>query len=158
MRPVLRSLLLSVACAAVSMYCAEPQAQSPAQFPDKPIRFILGFAAGGPTDISVRALAAAGARQLGQPLVVSNLTGAGGTLAMAEIARSPADGYTISMTTTSECPCWRLYEFSFPVSYESECCIFYGFWITISSEVCACSCECHIPPEGSFLIDISESE
>lgn len=70
-------------------------------FPDKPIRFILGFAAGGPTDLSVRALAAAAARQLGQPLVVSNLTGAGGTLAMAELARSPADGYTISMTTTS---------------------------------------------------------
>jgi len=72
-----------------------------AQFPDKPVRFILGFAAGGPTDLSVRALAAASARQLGQTLVVSNLTGAGGTLAMAELARSPADGYTISMTTSS---------------------------------------------------------
>jgi tripartite-type tricarboxylate transporter receptor subunit TctC len=72
-----------------------------AQFPDKPIRFILGFAAGGPTDLSVRALAAAGAKQLGQPLVVSNMTRAGGTLAMAELARAPADGYTISMTTSS---------------------------------------------------------
>ena len=79
---------------------ASPAALSQS-FPDKPIRFILGFAAGGPTDLSVRALAAAAAKQLGQPLVVSNLTGAGGTLAMAELVRSPADGYTISMTTTS---------------------------------------------------------
>ena len=41
-----------------------------AQYPDKPIRFLLGFAAGGPTDLSTRALAAAGARILGQPMVV----------------------------------------------------------------------------------------
>jgi len=72
-----------------------------AQYPDRPIRFLLGFAAGGPTDLSTRALAAAGARILGQPMVVQNMPGAGGTLAMAEIARQPADGYTISMITTS---------------------------------------------------------
>jgi len=92
-----------VAClllAAASSAPAHAQ-QPPAQFPDKPIRFILGFAAGGPTDLSVRALAAAAGKQLGQPLVVSNMTGAGGTLAMAELVRSPADGHTISMTTSS---------------------------------------------------------
>ena len=94
----IRSLLL-VACAVMS---APAHSQVfPAQFPDRPIRFILGFAAGGPTDLSVRALAAAAAKQLGQPLVVSNLTGAGGTLANAELARSPADGYTIAMITSS---------------------------------------------------------
>jgi tripartite-type tricarboxylate transporter receptor subunit TctC len=94
----LRTLLL-IACAALS---APAHSQAfPAQFPDRPIRFILGFAAGGPTDLSVRALAAAGSRQLGQPMVVSNMTGAGGTLALAELARSPADGYTISMNTSS---------------------------------------------------------
>jgi len=91
-----RPLLLVIFLAAAA-FCAPVQAQ----FPDKPIRFILGFAAGGPTDLSVRALAAAGARQLGQPMVVSNMTGAGGTLAMGELARSPADCYTISMTTSS---------------------------------------------------------
>lgn len=94
----LRSLLL-VACAVI----AAPAQSQPfaAPFPDRPIRFILGFAAGGPTDLSVRALAAAATRQLGQPMVVSNMTGAGGTLALAELARSPADGYTISMNTSS---------------------------------------------------------
>lgn len=94
MRTLLRSLLL-VACA------AGLSAPAAAQFPEKPIRFILGFGAGGPTDLSVRALAAAASRQLGQPLVVANMTGAGGTLAMAELARAPADGYLISMHTSS---------------------------------------------------------
>ena len=92
----LRSLLV-VACAVISA----PAHSQASQFPDRPIRFILGFAAGGPTDLSVRALATAAAKQLGQPLVVSNLTGAGGTLANAELARSPADGYTIAMNTSS---------------------------------------------------------
>lgn len=93
------SRLLSLAFLVVAMPAAlTVQAQA---FPDKPIRFILGFAAGGPTDLSVRALAAAAGRQLGQSLVVSNMTGAGGTLAMAELARAPADGYLISMHTSS---------------------------------------------------------
>ena len=72
-----------------------------ATFPDKPVRFLLGFATGGPTDLSVRALAAAGQKYLGQPLIVQNMPGAGGTLAMQEIARGTGDGYTISMITTS---------------------------------------------------------
>ena len=93
MRALSRLLSLALLVASVSA-----QAQT---FPDKPIRFILGFAAGGPTDLSVRALAAVAGRQLGQSLVVSNMTGAGGTLAMAELARAPADGYLISMHTSS---------------------------------------------------------
>ena len=93
MRALSRLLSLALVVASVSA-----QAQT---FPDKPIRFILGFAAGGPTDLSVRALAAAAGRKLGQSLVVANMTGAGGTLAMAELARAPADGYLISMHTSS---------------------------------------------------------
>lgn len=96
MQRALRILILA-ACAAATMAALPARAG----FPDKPVRFILGFAAGGPTDLSVRALAAAGTRILGQPMVVTNLTGAGGTLAMAELVRSAADGYTVAMTTTS---------------------------------------------------------
>jgi tripartite-type tricarboxylate transporter receptor subunit TctC len=76
-------------------------AQAQTQFPDKPIRFLIGFATGGPTDLSTRALAIAGGRLLGQPMVVQNMPGAGGTLAMAELARQAADGYTVAFTTTS---------------------------------------------------------
>lgn len=88
------SIALAVAAAALA-------APAFAQYPEKPIRFILGFATGGPTDLSVRALAQAGAKQLGQPMVVQNMPGAAGALAMGELARQPADGYTISMITSS---------------------------------------------------------
>lgn len=94
MRRLLRSIALAVLAAAFV-----PAAG--AQYPDKPVRFILGFATGGPTDLSVRALAAAAAKQLGQPVVVQNMPGAAGALAMGELARQPADGYTISMITSS---------------------------------------------------------
>src|SRR5687768_14907314 len=76
-------------------------AMAQGQYPERPIRFLLGLAAGGPTDLSVRALATAGAKQLGQTLVVQNIPGAAMALALAELARAPADGYTISMITTS---------------------------------------------------------
>lgn len=95
MPATVRSVLLAL------LWVAALPAHAQGQFPDKPIRFILGFGTGGPTDLSVRALANAGARQLGQPMVVQNMPGAGGTLAMAELARQPADGYLVSMTTTS---------------------------------------------------------
>ena len=72
-----------------------------AQYPDKPVRLLIGFATGGPTDLSVRALAIAGGRVLGQPVIVQNMPGAGGTLAMADLARQPADGYTVAFITTS---------------------------------------------------------
>lgn len=91
---LLRPLLLLAASAVLT-------SPAHAQYPDKPIRFILGFATGGPTDLSVRALAAAGAKQLGQPMVVQNMPGAAGALAMGELARQPADGYTVSMITSS---------------------------------------------------------
>ena len=82
-------------------FCFAFAAAAQAQYPDKPIRFLIGFAAGGPTDLSVRALAVAGGRVLGQPMVVQNMPGAGGTLAMADLARQPADGYTVAFITTS---------------------------------------------------------
>ncbi len=92
MHAFLRSLCLAAALLPVS---------AQAQFPEKPVRFILGFGTGGPTDLSVRALAAAGAKLLGQPMVVQNMPGAAGALAMGELSRQPADGYTVSMITSS---------------------------------------------------------
>jgi tripartite-type tricarboxylate transporter receptor subunit TctC len=92
--------LLRVLCTCLGLVIAA-NAHAQDTFPDKPIRFLTGFAAGGPTDLSVRALAAASARILGQPVVVQNMPGAGGTLAMADVARQAPDGYTISLITSS---------------------------------------------------------
>ncbi|MGG5818038.1 Bug family tripartite tricarboxylate transporter substrate binding protein [Falsiroseomonas sp. HW251] len=66
-------------------------------WPDRPIRFLQGFAAGGATDIIARLLAPAMAAELGQPVVVENRPGAGGTLAAEALARASKDGTTLML-------------------------------------------------------------
>ncbi len=68
------------------------QAQS---YPTRPITLIVPVAAGGSTDIVGRAVADRMRAELGQPVVVENVTGAGGTTAVTRLHRSPPDGYTI---------------------------------------------------------------
>ncbi len=68
-----------------------------AAYPEKPIRIVLGFAAGGGSDILLRKMAPALGEALGQPIVVENLPGAGGNLAMSAVARAAPDGYTLLM-------------------------------------------------------------
>jgi len=72
-----------------------------AQYPEKPVRFLVGFPAGALTDLSARALANAASRYLDQQVVVVNVPGAAGALAMNELAKAAPDGYTIAMMTTS---------------------------------------------------------
>ena len=64
-------------------------------FPSKPIRFIVPFQAGSATDIVARTVADGMSKGLGQPIVIENKLGAGGTIAAAQVARSEPDGYTI---------------------------------------------------------------
>lgn len=71
------------------------------EYPNKPIRMILGFPPGGTTDINARILAQKVSEQLGQNVVVDNRAGAGGSIAAAETARAAADGYTIFYNTSS---------------------------------------------------------
>jgi tripartite-type tricarboxylate transporter receptor subunit TctC len=72
---------------------------APAQvYPTKTIRFVAPWPAAGVTDILSRALALAMSESLGQPVVVENRPGAGGTLGMAAVAKASPDGYTVAMT------------------------------------------------------------
>ena len=78
------------------------QAQSPTSgFPTKPIRLVVPFPAGGATDIFARTLSQKLAEKIGAAVVVENKPGAGGTLGSDLVAKSPADGYTLLLATSS---------------------------------------------------------
>jgi tripartite-type tricarboxylate transporter receptor subunit TctC len=80
---------------------ASGAAMAQSDFPNKPIHFIVGFSAGGPSDIISRVIGAKMGDALGQQVVVENRTGAGGTIATDYVARSDPDGYTMLNTTTA---------------------------------------------------------
>lgn len=71
------------------------------EYPTKDIRMVVSYAAGGPTDVAGRAIAAFMEKDLGVSIVVENKEGAAGAVGTAEVARATPDGYTISMTTAS---------------------------------------------------------
>ena len=79
-------------CAAAGMSAAE---NAFPKYPTKPIRMLVPFPAGGPTDILARIVALKLGEALGQSVVVDNRGGGGGTIAAVAAARSPADGYTL---------------------------------------------------------------
>jgi tripartite-type tricarboxylate transporter receptor subunit TctC len=72
-----------------------------AQFPGKPIRLVVPFPAGSATDTISRILGNSVSQALGQPIIVENKAGADGAIAAAEVAKAPADGYTLIMATNS---------------------------------------------------------
>lgn len=64
-------------------------------YPSKPIKFVVPFSAGSATDIVARTVGEVMSRNMGQPIVIENRLGAGGTIAAAQVARSEPDGYTV---------------------------------------------------------------
>jgi tripartite-type tricarboxylate transporter receptor subunit TctC len=66
-------------------------------YPDKPVRMIVGFPPGGGTDVVARIITPRLSENLGQPVVIENRPGATGTVAAGQVARAPADGYTLMM-------------------------------------------------------------
>ena len=86
-----RTLTLAATAATLTLGFGTVSAQS---YPSKPISLVVPFAAGGPTDIVARTLAATMTKSLGQSVVVENKAGAGGTIAANYVMKAPADGYT----------------------------------------------------------------
>src|SRR3970040_2203508 len=89
-----RHVTAVLATAAALSPCAVLAQGAAESFPAKPVRVIVGLAPGGGTDVQARLLSQRLSANLKRSFVVENRTGAGGTLAYAQGARSPADGYT----------------------------------------------------------------
>jgi tripartite-type tricarboxylate transporter receptor subunit TctC len=72
-----------------------PLCASAQDYPTRPITLVVPFAAGGSSDVNARLIAEQMSRHLGQPIVIENIGGAGGAVALARVAQAPPDGYTI---------------------------------------------------------------
>ena len=81
------------------MAAASSSAQAQGNYPDKTVRIVVGFSAGGTTDVVARILAKELTEELGQSFVVENKPGAGSNIGVESVVRAPADGYTLLIGT-----------------------------------------------------------
>ncbi len=99
MRPKSLACTAALAVFALTLSIAPAAAQSDpaANYPNKPIRLIVGFGAGGGTDLLTRIVAPKLAEVIGQPVVIENRTGAGGRIAIEFVQSQPPDGHTVAI-------------------------------------------------------------
>ena len=98
--PARRPLLVSMLAAAAAAVLPGNVAAQTQAWPSRPIKWIVPFPPGGPTDIFSRSVAQQLQAALGQPVVVENRGGAGGGVGMQALAKAAPDGYTIGLSTT----------------------------------------------------------
>jgi tripartite-type tricarboxylate transporter receptor subunit TctC len=101
-----RMLLASLAGAAL----AGARSAAADAFPSRPVRLIVGFAAGGPADILARLIGRSLSERLGQPCVIDNRPGAGANIGTEAVVRAPADGYTLLWVGSTNAINATLYE------------------------------------------------
>src|SRR5262249_48995144 len=104
-----RRKFLHLAAAAAALPAAAPSARAQA-YPTRPVRIIVGFAAGGSTDIGARVVGQWLHERLGQPFVIENRTGAGGNIGTESVVRATPDGYTLRLIGVSNAMNATLYK------------------------------------------------
>jgi tripartite-type tricarboxylate transporter receptor subunit TctC len=105
--PRRKFLHLAAGAAALPIVSRIAQAQA---YPTRPVRIIVGFAPGGGTDIGARLIGQWLSERLGQPFLIENRTGAGGTIAAEAVVRAPPDGHTLLMVGTPNVVSAALYD------------------------------------------------
>lgn len=119
MNPFLRQFFLlipALAAMSVSQLAAAQGVAKDASFPTKAIRIVNPFPPGGATDIQARILAEKLAPRLGQQVIVDNRPGANGVIGMEIVARAPADGYTLVLTTSGN---WAVHPHMYKLPYDT---------------------------------------
>jgi tripartite-type tricarboxylate transporter receptor subunit TctC len=96
-----KKLTVALLGLALSFTLIYDEASAQESYPSKPVRIMVSFAAGGPTDQVARVMSAKLTELLGQTFLVENKTGAGGNIGAADVAKAPPDGYTLLMATVS---------------------------------------------------------
>jgi tripartite-type tricarboxylate transporter receptor subunit TctC len=94
-------LVISIAVLTFGPWSGMPHAAE-ANYPNRPIRLLVGYPPGGPADVTARLIAPHLSESLGQQIVIDNRAGAGGTVAATLLARAEPDGYTISIVANGE--------------------------------------------------------
>jgi tripartite-type tricarboxylate transporter receptor subunit TctC len=85
----------------ISSTLAATEGRAGDEYPDRPVRIVVGFSPGGSSDTAARLVAERLARKLGQPVIVENKPGAGGMLATTQLLREPADGYSLLLLASA---------------------------------------------------------
>src|SRR5687768_6365588 len=95
-------MLIRSLMAALSMLAMGANAAPAQDYPSKPIRIMVGFAAGGIADLGARLLGDHITKETGQPVVVENRPAAAGTIAVQAVAKAPPDGYTLGVVLSGQ--------------------------------------------------------
>ena len=114
---VRRRLVLAAAAASACGLVPSVRAQSAAAYPSRPIKVVVGYAAGGAVDAVARAVGQALSQSLGQPVVVENKPGAGTNIAVKSVIAAEPDGYTLMLAANALAANMALYQ---PMPFDAE--------------------------------------
>jgi tripartite-type tricarboxylate transporter receptor subunit TctC len=106
-----------VALLAIAALASPASAQT---WPDRPIKLVVAFPAGGPADLFARSIAHVMSGQLGQQVVVETRTGAGGMTGIDSVAKSPPDGYTIALASSSALTIFQFLYAKMPYDWQKD--------------------------------------
>ena len=96
--PLLHFLIIGLVCIYITILCPKAQAQ---EYPNRVVKIIVPFAPGGPSDIIARLLSQKLSENLGKSFIVENKPGGSANIGIAQVAKSPADGYTLLLVSSS---------------------------------------------------------